>query len=180
MAPLIKFITEIVPLITFFVTFKYYGMMVATYTIVALSIASVAITYFFHKKIPVVTIFITVLIVILGSITIFTGNTTFIKVKPTIINILFATIILGGLAFEKLFVKQVFGNSINLSDEDWKDFSKRWAFFFLFLAIFNEVIWRNFSDDVWVKFKAFGIIFFTIIFLFLNKRFLTQKNNNGE
>lgn len=180
MAPLIKFITEIVPLIAFFVTFKYYGMIVATYTIVGLSIASVGLTYFFHKKIPVVTIFITILIVILGSITIFTGNTTFIKVKPTIINILFATIILGGLVFEKLFVKQVFGNSINLSDEDWKDFSKRWAFFFLFLAIFNEVIWRNFSDDIWVKFKAFGIILFTIIFLVLNKRFLAQKNNNDK
>lgn len=180
MSPIIKFLTEILPILVFFVTFKYYGMITATYSIVALSLASVGLTYYFHKKVPLVTIFITVLIVILGSITILTGNTTFIKLKPTIINLLFATIILGGLIFEKLFIKQVFENSINLSEDDWKNFSKRWAYFFLFLAIFNEIVWRNFSDDVWVKFKAFGIIFFTIIFLAMNRRFLSNKNKDKD
>ncbi len=177
---ILKFITEIVPLLAFFVTFKYYGMIIATSVIVALSIVSISITYYYHKKVPIINIFITFLLVILGTITVLTGNTTFIKIKPTIINLLFTVIILGGLIFEKLFIKQLFGNSITLSDEEWKIFSKRWAYFFLFLGIFNEIIWRNFSDELWVKFKVFGIIVFTIIFLGLNHRFLSSKKDNGD
>jgi intracellular septation protein len=178
MNPVIKFITEVAPLLTFFLTFKFYGMIVATCSIVVLSLVSIAITYYYQRKVPIVTLFITLMIVVLGSITILTGNSTFIKIKPTIINILFATIIIGGLIFKKIFLKLALGSSINLSDEDWKIFSLRWAYFFLFLAIFNEVIWRNFSDDVWVKFKVFGILGFTIIFLICNRKFLSQDKNS--
>ena len=174
MPVLIKLLTELSPLFAFFASYKYYGMMIATAVITVLTVVTSIVTYYYHKKIPMVNLVITLLILILGSITIMTGNSTFIKIKPTIINLVFATALLGGLYFNKLFLKQAFGSNISLSDQDWIIFSKRWAYFFLFLAVFNEIIWRNFSDDLWVKFKVFGILIFTGIFLACNTRFLAQ------
>lgn len=172
---IVKLLTEVGPLIAFFVTYKYYGMITATASIMTLSVVSVIITYLYNKKVPIITLCVTVLILVLGSITLLTGDSTFIKIKPTIINILFATVLLTGLVFDKLFLKYIFGNSISLTDENWIIFSKRWSYFFLFLAAFNEVIWRNFSDDLWVKFKVFGILVFTGVFIAFHTRFFSKN-----
>ena len=56
------------------------------------------------------------------------------------------------------------GNKINLSDQGWFELSKRWSIFFIFLALLNEIIWRNFSEEMWVNFKVFGILILTFIF----------------
>jgi len=84
--------------------------------------------------------------------------------KPTIINALFGVALLGGLMFGKSLLGYVFNAAFQLDDEGWRKLTVRWGIFFLFLAVLNEVVWRNFSDDFWVAFKVWGTMPITILF----------------
>lgn len=176
MPPFIKALNEFGPLIVFFVVYKFYGGIIpATMAIVVCSLISIAVIYYYERKIPAMPLFTAGILVVFGSITVFTGDSTFIKIKPTIIYLLFATILLFGLFYNKIFLKAVLEKAFTLSDEDWIRFSKRWAYFFIFLACLNEAIWRNFSEELWVKFKVFGFLPLTIAFL-LSQRSFFSKN----
>ena len=84
--------------------------------------------------------------------------------KPTIINLLFAGILLVGNFMNKPLLKFLFSGALKLQDEGWNILSKRWVGFFISLAILNEIIWRTQSTDFWVTFKVFGILPLTFIF----------------
>ena len=104
------------------------------------------------------------IILIFGGLTIYFDNDIFIKMKPTIINLLFAGILYGGEIIKKPLLKHLLGGTLKLQNEGWSILTKRWVIFFIFLAILNEVVWRNASDDLWVNFKVFGILLITFIF----------------
>src|SRR5690606_5393997 len=101
---------------------------------------------------------------VLGALTLFLQNETFIKMKPTIVNALFAAVLLGGLAFGKSLLGYVFDSAFKLDAGGWRKLTLRWGLFFIFLAVANEVVWRTFSTDTWVAFKVWGIMPITIIF----------------
>jgi intracellular septation protein len=84
--------------------------------------------------------------------------------KPTIVNALFGFALLGGLAFGKSLLGYVFNAAFQLDAEGWRKLTIRWGIFFLFLAVLNEAVWRNFSDDFWIAFKVWGTMPITIIF----------------
>ena len=105
------------------------------------------------------------LVSIFGGLTLYFDNKIFFYMKPTIINILFALILIYGKLFlGKSFLQSILENSIKLKDEGWKILTDRWIYFFIFLALLNEIIWRTQSEDLWVKFKVFGILPITFIF----------------
>jgi intracellular septation protein len=89
---------------------------------------------------------------------------TFIKMKPTIIYLLFGGILLGGLWFNKPLLAVVFDSVFELTDEGWRKLTLRWALFFLALAVLNEIIWRTQTTDFWVSFKVFGVVPLTFVF----------------
>jgi intracellular septation protein len=91
-------------------------------------------------------------------------NETFIKLKPTIIYLLFGGTLVGGLMFGKSFLGIMFDSVFELTDEGWRKLTWRWAFFFFTLAVLNEIVWRNFSTDIWVSFKLFGVVPLTFLF----------------
>jgi len=101
---------------------------------------------------------------VMGGLTLYLQDDLFIKIKPTITNLLFAGILLGGLAWGKLFLRYVFGAAFRLEDVGWRILTIRWSLFFVFLAVVNEIVWRNFDTDTWVNFKVFGIMPMTFIF----------------
>lgn len=171
---MLRFIIEIGPLIAFLLAYKFIGIIAATAIIVVVTIISTIVTFKIDKKISVVPLCTAVMVVIMGGLTIFTGNVTFIKMKPTILNIIFAMVLYGGTFFKKGLLKHIFGNSMEMSETHWMVFSQRWAWFFLMLAGLNEIVWRNFSENTWVYFKAFGIITLTTIFLFTQLPFLSK------
>ena len=104
-------------------------------------------------------------VMVMGGLTIALHDPSFIKIKPTIVNLTFAGILLGGVVVGKRgLLKYVLDVAFSLTDEGWRILSKRWGFFFLFLAALNECIWRNFSEDFWVNFKVFGMFTLTIAF----------------
>ena len=104
------------------------------------------------------------IILIFGGLTIYFDNEVFFKMKPTIINLLFALILYGGMIVNKPLLKFLLGAAIKLEDEGWKILTQRWISFFIALAILNEIVWRTQSTDIWVNFKVFGILPITFIF----------------
>ena len=104
------------------------------------------------------------IVLIFGGLTIYFNDETFITMKPTIINAVFAIILYGGIAFKKPFLKYLLGAALKLEEEGWKILTQRWIAFFVALAILNEIVWRTQSTDIWVNFKVFGILPITFIF----------------
>jgi intracellular septation protein len=105
--------------------------------------------------------------------------------KPTIVNTLFGAILLGGLFFGKSLLGYVFDSAFRLDAEGWRKLTLRWGLFFIFLAVVNEVVWRNFSTDAWVSFKVWGIMPITIVFTLLQmpliqKHSLTEDNKTAS
>jgi intracellular septation protein len=103
-------------------------------------------------------------VVVFGGMTLWLQDDVFIKLKPTIVNGIFAAILLGGLAAGHSLLRHLFGDVFRLTDEGWRQLTLRWGLFFIVLAGLNEVVWRNFSTDTWVSFKVFGIMPLTMIF----------------
>lgn len=155
---------DFAPLLAFFITNKMFGLVAATMVLIAFTTVALVIVYVAERKVALMPLISGLAVTILGSLTIFLHDEYYIKIKPTIVNIMFSAVLLGGLYFQKATFKYVLGHAITLEDEGWKKLSLRWGFFFLFLAMLNEIVWRNFSTDFWVNFKVFGMFSLSIVF----------------
>ena len=171
---LTKSLIEIIPLILFFITNAKYGIIVATKVFVITTIIALIVSYLHLKKISTPLLITSFLILIFGGLTIFFKDPTFIKLKPTIVYLLFSSFLFVGLALKKNFLKIYLSSLIKLNDVGWNILTKRWGIFFLTMAILNEIIWRNFSTDFWVSFKVFGFLPITIIFMILQNNLMKK------
>ncbi len=136
--------------------------------------ASLSINYVLLKRVPVLPLVTGAFVLVFGGLTLALHNEVFIKLKPTIINGLFATILVIGLAFGKLFLKSIADSVLELTDQGWRILTIRWAVFFIVLAVLNEFVWRNFSTDAWVSFKLFGIMPLTFAFAMAQMPFIMR------
>ena len=164
---LIKFITDFGPLIIFFSFYYKSGknLQIAIPPLVIATIISIIIVWILEKKIPFVPLLGGVLITFFGGLTIYFENPVFIYMKPTIINIIFAIALFFGKYFtNEPILKKILGKTMPLNNEGWNKLNSRWIFFFIFLAILNEFIWRTQSEEFWVNFKVWGMLPITIIF----------------
>ena len=117
-----------------------------------------------YHKLPVMPLVSGVIVLVFGGLTLYLRDDTFIKLKPTIVYTLFAVLLAAGLLFRKPVLELLFGPVFNLTEEGWRKLTLRWTAFFLAMAIVNEIVWRNFSTDAWVSFKAFGFLPLTFLF----------------
>jgi intracellular septation protein len=145
-------------------TGEHAGIFVATAVFIPAILAALAVSYAKTRHMPVMPLVSAIIVVVFGGLTLALQNETFIKLKPTLIYVLFGVVLLGGLAFGKPLLGMVFDSVFNLTGEGWRKLTLRWAVFFLFLAVLNEIVWRNFSTDAWVSFKVFGFLPLTFIF----------------
>jgi len=164
---LLKFITDVGPLAIFF--FFYYNsdknLKVAIPPLIVATIISVLLVWILEKKVPMVPLLGGILITLFGGLTIYFDNPIFIYMKPTIINILFALALFFGKYFtNEPVLKLILGKTLPMSDEGWKILNNRWTYFFIFLAILNEIVWRTQSEEFWINFKVWGILPITFIF----------------
>ncbi|OLP60218.1 septation protein A [Xaviernesmea oryzae] len=139
-------------------------LFVATALFMAATVISLVVSKIMLGHLPIMPFVSGIVVVIFGSLSIWLQNETFIKMKPTIVNTLFGAVLLGGLLFGRSLLGYVFNAAFQLDEEGWRKLTLRWGIFFLFLAVLNEVVWRNFSDDVWVAFKVWGTMPITILF----------------
>ena len=137
----------------------------ATAVIMVATAVSIGLSLMLIKSVPAMPIVTLVVVTIFGGLTLYFQDETFIKMKPTIINSLFGVVLLAGLAFRKNFLKTVMGMAFPIDDHGWKKLATRWGIFFLFLAVVNEIVWRNFSEGFWVGFKFWGMTGLTFAFV---------------
>ena len=173
----IKLFFEVIPLVVFFLINSYYGIYKATLYFMITSIITIPIAWYIDRKIPWMPIVTGAFILFFGGLTLFFHDENFIKFKPTIINITFASILLIGLKYNKLFLRMAMSKAFQLQDNTWKKLTVRWSLFFIFLAIVNELIWRTQSTDFWVSFKVFGILPLTLVFAMFQLPLITKDNN---
>lgn len=170
---LVKLLVEFGPLIVFFVTNWQAGKYIAepkqaifygTGAFMAATLVALVASRALLGRIPTMPLVSGFFVLIFGGLTLWLQNDQFIKLKPTIVNALFAAILFGGLANGQTLLKIVFGDVFHLTEAGWRKLTIRWGCFFIFLALLNEVVWRSFSTDFWVSFKVFGIMPITMVF----------------
>ena len=159
-----KLLIDIGPLAVFFIFYLRSDLKSAIIPLMIATIIAVLFSYIMEKKIPVMPTVGAFIILIFGGLTIYFDNEVFFKMKPTIINLLFALILYGGVIVKKPLLKFLLGAAIKLEDEGWKILTQRWISFFIALAILNEIVLRTQSTNIWVNFKVFGILPITFIF----------------
>ena len=163
----LKFIADFGPLLIFFTIYYKSGnnLSVAIPPLIIATIIAVAAIYFLEKKIPYIPLVGGVIISLFGGLTLYFDNPVFLYMKPTIINIIFAfTLIIGKTFFNKNFLEFFFKTAFQLDELGWSKLNNRWAYFFIFLAILNELVWRTQPETTWVNFKVWGILLLTFIF----------------
>ena len=162
--PALKIALEMGPLALFFFANARFGIFTATAVFMVAVIAALGLSWMLARRLAVVPLVSAAVVLVFGGLTIVLQDDLFIKLKPTILNTLFGSMLLVGLVFRKSFLALVFDGVINLTEEGWKKLTVRWALFLLVLAVLNELIWRTQTTDFWVAFKVFGILPLTVVF----------------
>jgi len=161
---LIKLALEIGPLVVFFLVNARADIFVGTAWFMAAMVVALALSWVLLKRIAVMPLVTGVLVLIFGGLTLYFHDDTFIKLKPTIINAMFGSVLLGGLVFGQSLLRYVFGDVYKLKPKGWTILTWRWGLFFFALAVVNEVVWRTQSTDFWVAFKVWANMPLTVIF----------------
>ena len=163
----LKFVADFGPLLIFFTIYYKSGnnLSVAIPPLIIATIIAVIVVYFIEKKIPYVPLIGGVIISLFGGLTLYFNNPVFLYMKPKIINIIFSAVLIEGkIFFNKNFLKFFFKTAFQLDEFGWDKLNFRWAYFFIFLAILNEIVWRTQPEATWVNFKVWGMLPITFIF----------------
>ena len=169
------------PLALFFGTYKLLDdFFVATGVFMVAILAALGIGYWSERRLSPMPLVTAVLVLIFGGLTIGLKSEVFLKVKPTVLYTFFAALLLGGLVFNRLFIKYVFEQAFELTEKGWRSLTWRWGLFFVFLAGLNEIIWRNMSTDFWVSFKFAGVLPLTFLFALAQTPFVLKHQVEHE
>ncbi len=163
--PWLKPVSDYGPIAVFFVAFyATKDLLWATGAIMAATAVALALSLAIARRVPLMPLITAAVVAVFGGLTLWLQDETFIKMKPTIVQVLFAAILLGGLAFGRPLLKPLMGTAWSMDDRGWRKLTFRFGLFFLAMAALNEAVWRTQSDEVWVNFKVFGILGLTLVF----------------
>ncbi|MFM9941992.1 MAG: septation protein A [Hyphomicrobiaceae bacterium] len=174
-----KMALDLGPVLIFFVTYFVAGIYWATGLIMVATVISMIMSRLLLGHISVTLLMTTALVVGFGGLTLWFNDPSFIKMKPTIINLLFAAVLFGGVLFGRPLLRYLLGEVVNLTEQGWRLLSIRYGLFFLAMAGMNEVVWRNFSEAFWVNFKFFGFPVMTIAFFVAQQALLTAHKQDS-
>lgn len=155
---------DLAPLVVFFVGYMLGGLYWATGALMAATVVSLIAARIVLGHVSPVLASTAVLVLGFGALTIWLQDPRFIKIKPTIVYLLFAAVLLGGLLLGRSLIQLLLGEALKLTDEGWRVLTLRWGLFFIAMALLNEVVWRNFSETFWASFKLFGFPPMTVVF----------------
>lgn len=180
MPPYVKTLTDLAPLGAFIAGFYLFGIQGATVVLMAATFLGLLVVWIYERKLALMPLVTGVMVGVFGAFTLVLQDETYIKMKPTVVNLLFAAILLGGVVANKPLLRYVFDVAFKLTHEGWKGLMLRWGIFFVFLAVVNELVWRNFSTEFWVNFKLFGMFTLNILFWVVNAPYIMRHKLSEE
>jgi intracellular septation protein len=178
--PMLKLALDIGPLILFFAANAKFGIYAATGAFMVAVLIALAVSYSITRHIAIMPVVTAIIVLAFGGLTLFLHDDLFIKLKPTIIYVLFGGTLLAGIFFDKPFLSIMFDQMFHLTPEGWRKLTWRWAIFFLSLAVLNEIVWRTQTTDFWVSFKLFGVVPLTMLFGALQYRLLVKHHPDAK
>lgn len=184
-APGVQIAADYGPLLVFFGVYFATDILTATAALVAASLVALVVSWLAVRRVPWLPLLAAVVLTIFGGLTLLFEDDLFIKIKPTIVQLLFAAALLGGLAIRKIWLKMVIGRALRMPDEAWRTLTIRFAVFFTVMALANEVVWRSFSTDFWVTFDTFGQMGITFAFIasqfpFISRHYIEDGEESEE
>lgn len=182
-----RLLIDIGPLLVFFLV-NFFApvpgalkVFVATGAFMVAMMAALVFSAIRYKHVSPLLLFSGVMVLVLGGLTIWLHNETFIKVKPTIYYALVAALLGFGLATGRPLLKAVLGSTYpGLSEIGWQKLTRNWAVFFAVMAVVNEAVWRNSTTDFWIGFKLWGAIPATLLFALANVPMLMRHGLTTE
>jgi intracellular septation protein len=178
--PMLKFALELGPLALFFIVYSRVGIFAATGILMASVLVTLGASYAMLRRFPIMPLITAAIVLIFGSLTLVLHDETLIKIKPTALYILFGAALFVGLWLKKPLLKILFDGALHVTDEGWRKLTWRWAFFFLVLAVLNEIVWRTQTTDLWVKFKTFGFLPLTLLFALAQAPLMMKYESKDE
>jgi len=164
-----RLLLDIGPLILFFIANYKFGVFTATAVFIVAILIAMMVSLALTRRVTALQMFSGAMVLIMGGLTIWLHNETFIKIKPTIYYGLVAAILGYGLVAGKPILKSVLGSAYpGLDTVGWAKLTRNWALFFTVMAVVNEAVWRNSSTDFWIGFKLWGAIPATLLFALAN------------
>lgn len=164
MAPFLRLLIEAGPLAVFFVANARAGIMTGTAIFMAATVVSLLASLKLERRVPIMPLVSCAFVIVFGGLTLWLNDDVFIKLKPTLVNLLFAMILFTAHVLRRNVLRHILGTVLVLDDAGWRTLALRWAIFFVILAGLNEFVWRSFPTDTWVDFKVFGIMPLTLLF----------------
>ncbi len=164
------------PVIAFFIAYKLADIYVATAVIIVAVIVQTAVQWLRHRKVSSMALISGVLVIIFGGLTLLIHDKAFIQWKVTIVNWLFAAAFLASMVIgERTLIERLLGESVELDRPLWRRLNVAWALFFIVLGGVNLYVAFNFSENVWVNFKLFGVLGLTLVFALAQGVWLASK-----
>lgn len=162
--PWLKPIVDYGPLVAFFAAYWLGDLFTATAAIMIATLIAIVLSFAIERRIPVMPVVTAVIVMVFGGLTLWLNDERYIKMKPTLVQALFAVILFGGLLLRRPLLKPLMQSAWQLTDRGWTILTTRFAIFFAVMAVLNEIVWRTTSTDIWVNFKIFGILLLTFVF----------------
>lgn len=160
----VKPVSDYGPLVVFFAAYNLWDLYVATAALMGATGVALVLSLAVNRRVPLMPLITAGVVGVFGGLTLLLNDDTFIKLKPTIVQGVIGFILLGGLPFGKTFLKPVMGTAWPMDEDGWRKLTRNFGFFFLAMAVLNEIVWRTQSEDFWVNFKVFGIMALTLAF----------------
>lgn len=193
MNPRLNAAIEYGPLAVFLATYLIGGrylddtgaILLATGAIMAATVLALSVAWIVQRRVPRVPLISGVLLMVFGGLTLWAQNPVFIKMKPTMVYLLFSALLLGGLAAGRPLLKPLLQNAWQLDEAGWKKLTARFGLFFLVLAGLNELVWRTQSTDFWVTYKIFGTMGLILVFTMaqvglIQRHQITQESEKAD
>ena len=177
---LVKVLLDIGPLVLFFLANWQFGLKVATGVLMGATVISLAIGYVRDHRVAVMPLVTCLGVMIFGGLTLFFEDDTFIKIKPTIVYLIMAGVLVVGLFLDRPFVRNVFQTAFQLTERGWKLLTYRVIGYLLAMAVLNEIVWRSVSVDTWVAIKVWGFTALSMLFLASQLPFIMKHELKPE